>query len=118
MKYHKIGDILEVIFFIIAGAAPLVILILSVLNFRRDRTRLAIIALKALVALVIWTLLAFVIFFLDIGYLVAFEYAFMQGPPKELESPATAAIVIGGSFLIYALAGGGLIYWTTRRNWL
>jgi type VI protein secretion system component VasK len=109
-------DILGIGFFIIAGATALVILILGVLNFTRARPRRTPIVVQALAALAIWTVLTLVIFFANIFYMVAFEYAFMQGQGNPLESPATTAIVIGVSFLIYALAGGGLIYWTRRQT--
>ena len=53
-------------------------------------------------------------FFANIVYMLVFEYGFMQG--KTLESPATTALVTGGGFLVYVVAGGGLIYWTKRQT--
>jgi hypothetical protein len=46
------------------------------------------------------------------------EYGFMNDVlhVKKLESPTTTTIVIGMSFLIYLLAGVGLIYWTKRQT--
>lgn len=107
-------NILGIGFLIIAAGATLVILILGVLNFTRDRTRRAPIIGQALAALAIWTVLTFVMFFANIVYMLVFEYGFMQG--KTLKSPATTALVLGVGFLIYVLAGGGLIYWTKRQT--
>ena len=76
---HAAENAATIAFFIIAGATTLVILILGVLNFTRDRTRRATIVVQALAALAIWTVLTFVIFFIDLGYLVMVEYAAMQG---------------------------------------
>lgn len=107
-------DILGIGFLIIAAGATLVILILGVLNFTRDRPRRAPIVGQALAALAIWTVLTLVMFFANIVYMLVFEYGFMEG--KTLKSPATAALIIGGGSLIYVLAGGVLIYWTKRQT--
>ena len=102
-------------FLIIAGVILLVILILGILNFARDRARRATLVLQALGAVIIWIVLTFVIFFVDLGYLVMFEFAAMHDG-KKYESPARTALLIGLSFLIYILAGGALIYWTKRQT--
>jgi len=112
------SDILDtgfIIFCIFAGAISLVILVLGVLNFKRAGGRRATIAVQALGALAIWTVLTVVVVIVDLGFLITAEYAALQSH-VELDSPSRAAVFIGGGFLIYALAGAALIYWTKRQT--
>lgn len=116
MKYAS--DYLDtgfIIFCIFAGAISLVILVLGFRNFTRAGTRRATIVMQALGALAIWIVLTVGSVIVDLVFLVTVEYAAMQSH-VELESPSRAAIFIGGGFLIYALAGGALIYWTKRQT--
>ena len=99
-----LGQILMIVFVVVAGGTPIVVLVLSILNFTRIKTRRVAIALKALAALAIWAFLAFSI--IMVLFMVVFEV------PAFAPQATIFALVI----LIYALAGGGLIYWMKRQS--
>lgn len=85
---------------------PLAILVLGVVNFRRDKLRQGVIVLQAVAALAVWTILTFVI--VMIFFMTVFEYPAYRSRADEIKS---TAIFVGGS-LIYFLVGGVLIFWT------
>jgi len=92
------------------GVTPLVILVLGVLNFRRDKMRQAKSALQALGALAIWGFLTYVVVLIFI--MTVYSYPVNASHDNDLKANA---IYFGGCF-IYFLAGGALIYWTKRQK--
>jgi protein-S-isoprenylcysteine O-methyltransferase Ste14 len=102
--------ILFIVFLVIMVGTPLVILVLGIVNFRRDRMRQAKSALQALAALGIWGFLTFVIVMINL--MIPFTVHYPISRSDELKE--TAVFLVGG--LIYALAGGALIYWTKRQR--
>lgn len=105
-----LGQILFVLFFVVMAIAPLIILVLGIVNFRRDKMRQAVIILQAVAALAIWTILSFVI--VMIFFMTVFEYPAYRSQADNLKS---TAIFLGGGFF-YFLVGGVLIYWTKRQT--
>jgi heme/copper-type cytochrome/quinol oxidase subunit 2 len=105
-----LGQAVGLIFFTVMCLTPLVILVLGVLNYRRDRMRQAKNVLQALGALAIWAVLTFVI--VMIFFMTVFEYPAYHSQADEIKS---TAIFVGGS-LIYFLAGGVLVFWTKRQT--
>lgn len=89
---------------------PLIILVLGIVNFRRDKMRQAAIILQAVAALAIWTILSFVI--VMIFFMTVFEYPAYRSQADNLKS--TAIFLDGGFF--YFLVAGVLIYWTKRQT--
>lgn len=104
------GQILLIGFFVIAGVTPLIILALTILNFTRNSARRTAITLKALAALAIWAILTFILVMIFI--MVVFQFPAYVSQANALIS--TVIFVVGT--LIYALAGGGLIYWMKRQS--
>jgi cytochrome bd-type quinol oxidase subunit 2 len=104
---NLVGETIVIVFAIVAGGTPIVVLVLSILNFVRIKTRRVAIALKALAALAIWGFLTFVVVMLFI--MVVFQW---PGSANELMD--TAIFVVG--LLIYAMAGSALIYWMKRQS--
>jgi hypothetical protein len=98
-----------VAFFVIMGAVPLSILVLAVLNFARALTRRVTIVLQALVALGLWIFLTYVIVMIFIVVVFSLPYPLSQA--DELKS--TVVFIV--ACLIYAAAGGALIYWTKAQ---
>jgi protein-S-isoprenylcysteine O-methyltransferase Ste14 len=97
-------------FFIVMFGTPLVILLLGVLNFRRDSMRQARSALQALAALAIWAILTFI--FVGVNLMLPFTVHY---PATHADDLKFVAVAFGGG-LIYALVGGALIYWTKRQT--
>jgi phosphotransferase system glucose/maltose/N-acetylglucosamine-specific IIC component len=89
---------------------PLVILVLGIVNFRRDKLRQGVIALQAVAALAVWTILSFAT--VMIFFMTVFEYPAYRSQADNLKS--TAIFVVGGLF--YFLVGGVLIFWTKRQT--
>ena len=105
-----LGQILVVGFFVIAGLTPIVVLVLSILNFTRYPARRAAITLKALAALAIWAALTFML-------IMVFIMVVFQFPSYVSQSNALIETVIFAvGVLIYALVGGALIYWMKRQS--
>ena len=92
------------------GVTPLVILVLGILNFRRDKMRQAKAALQAVGAVVIWAILTFTI--VMIFFMMAFSFPTYQSQTNELIS--TVIFICASVF--YALVGAALIYWTKRQK--
>ena len=105
-----LGQILAVLFFAVMVVTPLVILLLGIVNFRRDKLRQGVIILQAVAALAAWIILTFAI--VMIFFMTVFEYPAYKSQSNEVIS---TAIFIGGT-LIYLLVGGALIYWTKRQT--
>jgi hypothetical protein len=105
-----LGQILLVVFFAVMVVTPLVILVLGIVNFRRDSLRQGVIILQAVAALAVWTILSFVI--VMIFFMTVFEYPAYRSQADNLKS--TAIFVVGGFF--YFLVSGVLIFWTKRQT--
>lgn len=106
---NLVGETIVIVFAIVAGGTPIVVLVLSILSFTRIKTRRVAIALKALAALAIWGFLTFVVVTLFI--MVVFQWPAYTSSANELMD--TAIFIVG--LLIYALAGSALIYWMKRQ---
>jgi hypothetical protein len=100
-----LGQILVIGFFVIAAVTPIMILVLSILNFTRYPARRTAITLKALAALAIWAGLTFLLIMVFI--MVVFQFPSYVSQSNALIE--TVIFVVGA--LIYALVGGGLIFW-------
>src|SRR5207247_11286193 len=87
---------------------PLAILLLGIVNFRRDKLRQGVIILQALAALAVWIILTFVI--VMIFFMTVFEYPASKWQPNGVIS---TAICVGGP-LLYLLVGSALTFWTQR----
>jgi hypothetical protein len=105
-----LGQILLIVFFAVAGAMPLVILALSILNFSRYAPRRTAITLKALAALAIWACLTFILVMVFI--MVVFQFPAYKSQANE----TTGTVIFTVGTLIYALAGAALIYWMKRQS--
>jgi len=105
-----VGQILVLLFFVVMVITPLVILVLGIVNLRRDKLRLGVIILQAVAALAVWTILSFV--FVMIFIMVTFEPPTYKSQPNEVLSNA---IYVGG-ILIYFLVSAVLIFWTRRMT--
>jgi hypothetical protein len=105
-----LGQILVIGFFVIAAVTPIMILVLSILNFTRYPARRTAITLKALAALAIWAGLTFLLIMIFI--MVVFQFPSYVSQSNALIE--TVIFVVGA--LIYALVGGGLIYWMKRQS--
>jgi hypothetical protein len=110
---RKLNDIIGIVllygFFAVAAITPVVILVLSILNFVRNAPRRLAIVLKALAALMIWSFLTFTIIMVFI--MIVFSY------PVQSE---TNSLALNGIFalqgLIYLVIGLVLIYWMKRQG--
>jgi hypothetical protein len=105
-----LGQILVIGFFVIAAVTPIMILVLSILNFTRYPARRTAITLKALAALAIWAGLTFLLIMVFI--MVVFQFPSYVSQSNALIE--TVIFVVGA--LIYALVGGGLIFWMKRQS--
>ena len=105
-----LGQIFFVLFFAVMVSTPLVILVLGIVNFSRDKLHQGVIVLQAVAALAVWTILSFAI--VMIFFMTIFEYPAYRSQADNLKS--TAIFVVGGLF--YFLVGGVLIYWTKRQT--
>ena len=105
-----VGQILVLLFFAVMVITPLVILVLGIVNFRRDKLHQGVMVLQAAAALAVWTILSIATVMIFI--MITFE------PPKYNSHPSEAlsnAIFIGG-ILIYFLVSAVLIFWTKRQT--
>jgi hypothetical protein len=105
-----LGQILLIGLFVIGGVTPVIILVLSILNFTRYTARRLAITLKALAALAIWAGLTFML--IMVFFMVVFQFPAYVSQSNALIS--TVIFIVGT--LIYALVGGGLIYWMKRQS--
>lgn len=104
-----IGQILLFGLFFVAGATPLVILILSILNFVRNPPRRVAIVLKGLGALAIWGSLTLT--------LMLISFMIVMGPAGRGStfSDLQLNLIFALQGLIYVLIGAVLIYWMKRQ---
>jgi cytosine/uracil/thiamine/allantoin permease len=107
---ETLGLICFVLFFAVMAITPLVILVLGIVNFRRDKMRQGVIILQAVAALAIWTILSFAT--LMIFFMTIFQFPAYRSQSDNLKS--TAIFVVGGFF--YFLVAGVLIFWTKRQT--
>jgi len=105
-----LGQISVFLFFAVMVITPLVILVLSIVNFMRDKLRQGAIILQAVAALAIWTILSFVI--VMIFFMTVFEYPAYRSQADNLKS--TVIFTAGGLF--YFLMSAVLIFWTRRQT--
>lgn len=107
-----LGQSLVVVFFALMVITPLVILLLAVINVRRDTMRQGKSILQAVGALAIWSCISFGI--LMMFFMTVFSYPVTSSPTNEMKANA---IYIGGT-VFYFIVSGALILWTksqTRR---
>jgi hypothetical protein len=105
-----VGQVLVLLFFAVMGITPLVVLVLGIVNLRRDKLHQGVMVLQAAAALAVWTILS--IATVTIFIMITFE------PPKYNSQPSEVlsnAIFIGG-ILIYFLVSAVLIFWTKRQT--
>ena len=100
-----LGQILLVLFFAVMVITPLVIVVLGIVNLRRDKLNQGVIVLQAVAAIVVWIILSFSL--VMIFFMAVFEY--------QHNEPIGEVIYVGGS-LIYFLVSGVLIFWTRRQT--
>lgn len=105
-----LGQISVFLFFSVMVITPLVILVLGIVNFTRDKLRQGAIILQAVAALAVWTILSFVI--VMIFFMTVFEYPAYRSPSDNLKS--TVMFTAGG--LLYFLVSAVLIFWTKRQT--
>jgi hypothetical protein len=105
-----LGQILLVLFFAVMVITPLVILVLGIVNFRRDKLHQGVIVLQAVAALAVWIILSFTI--VMIFFMTVFEYPAYKSKSNEVIG---TAIYVGGC-LIYFLVSAVLIFWTRRQT--
>ena len=105
-----VGQVLVLLFFAVMGITPLAVLVLGIVNLRRDKLHQGVMVLQAAAALAVWTILS--IATVTIFIMITFE------PPKYNSQPSEVlsnAIFIGG-ILIYFLVSAVLIFWTKRQT--
>jgi hypothetical protein len=100
-----LGQILLVLFFAVMVITPLIIVVLGIVNLRRDKLHQGVIVLQAVAALAVWTILSFSL--VMIFFMTVFEY--------QHNEPIGTVIYVGGC-LIYFLVAGVLIFWTRRQT--
>jgi len=105
-----LGQVFTALFLAVMVITPLIILVLGIINFRRDQIRQGMIILQAVAALVIWGILSFAI--VGIFFMTVFQYPAYRSQADNLAS--TAIFVVGGFF--YFLVAAVLIFWTKRQT--
>jgi hypothetical protein len=98
-------------FFFTACATPIAVLALSILRFIQAEQARYMFALKGLAALLIWGVLTFVVVSVFIMMVFSVSYDQASRAAVDLKMTIVSALVCS----IYALAGGGLVYWVQRR---
>jgi hypothetical protein len=107
-----LGQISLIGFCVVAGLTPVVILVVSIVNFARFAARRVAILLKTLAALAIWVFLTF-------GFIMAFMVLVFPGPgyaARTQSDDLKVTVIFIVAIVIYALAGSGLIYWIKRQG--
>lgn len=100
-----LGQIQVLLFFAVMVITPLVILVLGIVNLKRDQLHQGVIILQAAAALVVWTILSFAI--VTVFIMVTFE------PPKN---QVLSEAIFAGGILAYFLVSAVLIFWTKRMT--
>jgi hypothetical protein len=104
-----LGPILIYGFGVIMAGTPLTILVLAVINFIRAASRRGTIVLQALISIILWVILTFVLVMILMVIIFSFPYPLSQA--DELKS--TGVFILGS--LLYLAVGFGLIFWTKRQ---
>ena len=105
-----LGQIMVLLFFAVMVITPLVILVLGIVNLRRDKLHQGVMVLQAVAALAVWTILS--IATVTVFIMVTFEPPTYRSQPSEVLSNA----IFFGGILIYFLVSGVLIFWTKRQT--
>jgi len=105
-----LGQILLLAFVAVMVITPLAILVLGIINFRRNKMRQVKSVLQALGALAVWVFLSFVI--MMIFFMTVFSYPVNSSRANEW----SANIIYFGCSVIYFLVGGVLIVWTKSQT--
>jgi len=105
-----LGQISVILFFAVMVITPLVILVLGIVNFRRDKLHQGVIVLQAVAALAVWIILSFVI--VMIFFMTVFEYPAYRSQADNLKS----TVIFTGGGLFYFLVSAVLIFWTKRQT--
>jgi hypothetical protein len=92
-------------------ATPIAVLALSVWRFIGAAPPRYPVALKGLAALIIWGALTVVA--VAVFIMIVFSESYTQATRQAVELKWT--IIFALICLVYALAGGGLVYWASRR---
>ena len=101
-----VGEIFIILYFALMVITPLVILVLAILNFRRDKLQQGVTILQAAAALVIWVIVTVATF--TVFIMSTFSYPVNTTRSNEIMSNV---IFIGGG-VIYFLVSAVLIFWT------
>lgn len=104
------GQISVFLFFAVMAITPLVILVLGIVNFTRDKLRQGVIILQAVAALAVWIILSFLV--VMVFFMTVFEYPAYRSQSDNLKS--TVIFTAGG--LLYFLVSAVLIFWTKRQT--
>src|SRR5258708_3121520 len=105
-----LGQISVFLFLAVMVITPLVILVLGIVNFRRDKLRQGVIVLQAVAALAAGTILSFLI--VMIFFMIVFESPAYRAQSDYLEN--TVMFAVGGLF--YFLVSAVLIFWTKSQT--
>jgi amino acid transporter len=103
--YDILSQVLVLLFFALMAITPLVIVVLGIVNLRRDKLHQGVIILQAVAALAVWAILSFVIF-------IVFMMVTFEPPTNKVLSEA----IYTGGILIYFLVSAVLIFWTRRMT--
>jgi len=105
-----LGQILVFLFFAVMVITPLVIMVLGVVNFRRDVLHQGVMVLQTVAALAVWTILSFAI--VMIFFMTVFEYPAYRSQADNLKSN----IIFTAGGVVYVLVSAVLIFWTKRQT--
>jgi amino acid transporter len=105
-----LGQILLVAFFAVMFITPLVVVVLSIVNFRRDKVRQVKTVFQSLGALAIWVFLTFVM------VMIFFMTVFSDPGNSSRANEWSANIIYFGGNLLYFLMGCVLIVWTRGQT--
>jgi hypothetical protein len=105
-----LGQIFFVLFIAVMAITPLVILLLGIVNFTRNKLRQGVIILQAVAALAVWIILSFAI--VMIFFMTVFQFPAYRSQADNLKS--TVIFLVGG--FVYFLVAGVLIFWTKRQT--
>ena len=110
---NLLGEVFFVLYFAVMVITPLVIVVLGIVNVRREKLQQGVSVLQAAVALVMWVILS--IATVSAFIMATFSYPVNTTRSNEIMSNV---IFIGGG-AIYVLVSAVLIFWTrhtTRRR--
>ena len=107
---NLLGEIFFILYFAVMAITPLVIVVLGIVNFRREKLQQGVNILQVAAALVIWTILS--IATLSAFFMTVFSYPANTTRSNEIMNNV---IFIGGG-AIYFLVSAVLIFWTKRMT--